>query len=89
MTPGSGLQDAYLQGTAKAFGGKFSLVYHDFSAETGGADYGSELDFIANWSFLEHYSVWFSFALFDVDSNSPIAAHSDISKAWLMLTASF
>ncbi len=89
VTPGSGLQDAYLQGTAKVFGGKFSLVYHDFSAQTGGADYGQELDLKANWSFLKHYSILVGFALFDVDSNSPIALHSDISKAWLMLTAAF
>jgi len=89
VTPGSGLQDAYLQGTAKVFGGKWSLVYHDFSAQTGGADYGQELDFKANWSFLKHYSILVGFALFDVDSNSPIALHSDISKAWLMLTAAF
>lgn len=89
VTPDAGLEDIYIQGTARGFGGKFSLVYHDFSAETGGSDYGSEFDFIATWSFLKHYSVWVSFALFDVDSNSPIAAHSDTSKAWLMLTAAF
>jgi hypothetical protein len=29
------------------------------------------------------------FALFDVDSNSPITVHSDISKFWLMLSADF
>jgi hypothetical protein len=89
VTPGTGLQDAYIKGTAKVFGGKWSLVYHDFSAQTGGADYGQELDFKANWSFLKHYSILVGFALFDVDSNSPIALHSDISKAWLMLTAAF
>lgn len=89
VTPDTGLEDIYIQGTAKGFGGKFSLVYHDFGPQTGGGDYGSEVDFIATWSFLEHYSVWASLALFDVDSNSPISAHSDTSKFWLMLSANF
>jgi hypothetical protein len=89
VTPDGGLEDVYIQGTAKALGGKFSLIYHDFSAQTGGNDYGSELDFVASWSFMNNYSVLAKFALFEVDSNSPISAHSDISKFWLMLSADF
>jgi hypothetical protein len=89
VTPGGGLKDLYVEGSARALGGKFSLIYHDFSAQTGGSNYGSELDFVASWSFLENYSVLAKFAVFEVDSNTSIAAHSDISKAWLMLTAAF
>jgi hypothetical protein len=89
VTPGTGLQDAYIKGTAKAFGGKFSLVYHDFGAETGGADYGQEVDFKAKWSFLKHYSFLVGFAMFKKDNSSPIAAHSDINKVWAMLSANF
>jgi hypothetical protein len=89
VTPAGGLEDLYIQGTAKAFGGKFSLIYHDFSAQTGGSDYGSELDFAASWSFLKNYSVLAKFALFDKDGSSPISEHSDITKFWLMLSADF
>jgi hypothetical protein len=89
VTPGGGLQDAYIKGTAKAKWGKFSLVYHDFSEQTGSADYGTELDFIANWSFLKHYKVLAGFGIFSADQNTPIAVHSDITKGWVMLTASF
>lgn len=89
VTPGAGLEDLYIQGSAKGLGGKFSLIYHDFSAQTGGRDYGSELDFVAKWSLWDNYSVLAKFAIFDDDSNSPIAAHSDITKVWLMLTAAF
>ncbi len=88
-TPDAGIKDLYLRGTARGLGGNFSLTYHAFGAQTGGSDYGSELDFIATWSFLKHYKVLAGFALFEVDSNSPIANHSDISKVWLMLTAAF
>jgi hypothetical protein len=89
LTPGGGLKDLYIQGTAKALGAKFSLVYHDFSAQTGGRDYGRELDFVASRSFMKNYSVLAKFALFEVDSNSPISVHTDISKFWIMLSATF
>ena len=84
VTPPGGLEDLYIQGTAKALGGKFSLIYHDFSPQTGSGDYGSEIDFVASWSFMKNYSVLTKFALFDGDSNAP-----DTSKFWLMLSADF
>jgi hypothetical protein len=65
-TPPGGLEDIYIQGSAKALGGEFSLIYHDFSAQTGSSDYGSELDFVASWSFMENYSVIGKFLLFEV-----------------------
>lgn len=90
VTPAGGLQDAYIKGTAKVFGGKFSLVYHDFGVQTGGGDYGQELDFKANWSFLKHYSILVGFAVFDADKSNPLPmVQSDITKVWLMLTANF
>lgn len=89
VTPAGGLEDVYIQGSAKVLGGKMSLIYHDFSAQTGGSDYGSELDFVASWPFRENYSVMAKFALFEVDGSSPISAHSDINKVWLMLSADF
>ncbi len=89
VTPASGLKDLYINGTVEGLGGKFSLVYHDFSAQTGGSDYGSEVDFIATWSFLKNYSLLAGFALFDADSNSPLVLQSDINKVWLMLSAAF
>jgi len=85
VTPAGGLQDAYVEGTFAGLGGKFFLAYHDFSQETGSADYGTEWDFIAKWPFLEHYSVLAGFGLFD----SKDGYLSDTDKVWLMLTADF
>ena len=85
VTPGGGLQDAYIQGTAKRWGGSFSLVYHDFSQETGVNDYGTEWDFIAKKPFLEHYSVLAGFGLF----KSKDGYMSDTNKVWLMFSADF
>ncbi|MCP4001949.1 MAG: alginate export family protein [Gammaproteobacteria bacterium] len=89
-TPVGGLEDMYLKATAKALGGSFMVVYHDFSQETGSADYGSEIDFIAKWKFLENYSVLAGFGLFDVDNNAPATGpQNDVDKIWLQLGASF
>jgi hypothetical protein len=85
VTPGGGLQDAYVQGTAKRWGGSYSLVYHAFAQETGGNDYGTEWDLIAKWPFLEHYSVLAGFGLFDSKDDYM----SDTDRVWLMLTADF
>ncbi len=85
VTPAGGLQDAYVQATAKRWGGNFSLVYHNFSQQTGANDYGTEWDFIAKKPFLEHYSVLAGFGMF----KSKDGYLSDTSKFWLMLTADF
>jgi len=84
-TPAGGLEDAYISATAKILGGDYTVVYHDFSQETGSASYGTEIDFIAKWSVLENYSVLAGFGLFD----SKDGFKSDTDKVWLMLTADF
>jgi hypothetical protein len=93
ITPGAGLKDLYIQGTAKVLGGKIALVYHDFSAQTGGSDYGTEWDLKGSWKFWKYYSVLAGFAVYNADSNSPLRTapdvQSDITKVWLMLNASF
>jgi len=83
-TPGGGIKDLFITASAKLLGGKWSLIYHDFSAETGGLDYGDELDFSAGWSFAEHYSVLAKFAVYNADQFA-----FDTNKFWLQLTADF
>jgi len=90
VTPAGGIEDLYIAGSANILGGKMSLVYHDFSQETGSADYGDEIDFVANWKLGEHYSVLGKFALYSGDGSAPDAVRqADVSKFWLMLTAAF
>ena len=74
-----GLQDLYLSASVQALGGEFLLRYHDFSAERGGADYGTEFDASASWSFADHYDV-LAWASYDADTFS-----FDLSKFWLQL----
>lgn len=48
-TPGTGLRDLYLKAATsyKDFG--FTAAYHAFDADTGGADYGDEIDLQVTW----------------------------------------
>ena len=85
-TPGSGIDDSYL--TVKYKAGKWNLtgVYHDFSSETGGSDYGKEFDVVAGRSFGERYGLLLKGAFFSADSES---SYDDVDKFWIMLTASY
>ncbi len=83
-TPAGGIEDFYIAASANILKGKWSLIYHDFSPQTGSGDYGDELDFAAKWSFGEHYSVLAKFALYNADT-----FFVDTDKFWVMLTASF
>src|SRR5690606_33539934 len=40
-TPGTGIEDLYFSLGTQIAGVNLTAFYHDFSAETGGADYGS------------------------------------------------
>lgn len=84
VTPAGGIEDTYLKVATKIAGVKLIAFYHDFEAETGGMDYGSEFDFIAAYKFSKNYSVLFKYAAYEADDFS-----TDTDKAWLMVTATF
>ncbi|MBS94521.1 MAG: hypothetical protein CL799_08800 [Chromatiales bacterium] len=85
-TPDAGIEDAYIGATAKFLGGKFSLTYHDFSAETGSADWGDEIDISMLWKIGKQYSVLLKAAEFDADSEGGM---TDATKVWVQLQASW
>ena len=84
LTPADGIKDSYLKVATKIGGVKLVAFYHDFEAESGGMEYGSEIDFIAAYSFSKNYKVLFKYAAYDADDYA-----SNTDKAWLMLTAAF
>jgi len=92
-TPAGGLEDVSITASARVSKGSLSLTLHDFSADTGGTDYGNEIDFVAKWPLGKHYSVLGKFALYnaDVSAGNPATGNlgQDTSKAWLQLMASF
>lgn len=84
-TPGTGLDDLYLKAAYHRKPWSFQLVYHDFSAQSGSGDYGSEIDLSAGRAFAGRYKLLLKLALFDADSEP----YTDTTKAWLMLGAGF
>ena len=84
-TPGAGINDLYA--TVKYKAGKWGLtgVYHDFSADTGSADFGTEFDISAGTKINENYSLLFKGAFFSSDS----ASYADTNKFWIMFTANY
>jgi len=84
-TPGTGLEDLYLKAAYKYQPWSFQLVYHDFSAESGSGDYGSEIDLSAGRGLGQRYKLLLKLAMFNADST----AFTDTTKAWLMLSAGF
>lgn len=83
-TPDAGVEDLYVAITGKALGADLLLRFHDFSAEEGSADWGTELDFSANWPIGKHYAVLLKGASYDADDLS-----TDTSKYWVQLSANF
>lgn len=67
-TPTEGLRDGYLILSGKLADVQLTGVYHDFQADSGGADYGQELDLSVTYPFLDHYSVGLKYANYNADS---------------------
>jgi hypothetical protein len=73
-TPANGLVDAnagvtYVAKSENSWlnGTKAMVVYHDFSAERGSADYGTEWDALLEQTFEKHYTLGIKFASYDAD----------------------
>jgi putative salt-induced outer membrane protein YdiY len=84
-TPAGGIDDWYA--TVKYKAGKWNLtgVYHDFSAASGGVDYGTELDIAAGTKLSKNYGILFKGAFFSSDS----LPYTDTNKFWIMFTANY
>lgn len=90
-TPATGLRDFYVnlgyvaKGTDSFLDGtKFVAFYHKFSADFGGADYGTEWDFLISKKIMKHYSVGLKYARYNADTYA-----TDTSKLWLTVGAKF
>ncbi len=84
-TPATGLEDLYFKASYGIDAWNLQFVYHDFSAESGGGDYGSEIDLSAARTLGGRYTLLLKLAAFNADSTS----YTDTTKAWLMLGAGF
>ncbi|SDE11486.1 MULTISPECIES: alginate export family protein [Kordiimonas] len=89
-TPANGLEDVFVSVAYKvpgdgAFGGTlFKAVYHDFSSDTGGISYGSEIDFLVSKKINKYLTASVKAAFYNADSFS-----ADTDKIWFTLQAKF
>jgi Alginate export len=89
-TPAQGLDDIYLSLSGKALGGKWGLVYHDFSANDSTSlidDLGDEVDVVYSRSFAKHYSAGIKYAMYS--AGDAAAAKVDTDKLWIWVGATF
>ncbi|GIX21415.1 MAG: hypothetical protein KatS3mg121_0198 [Gammaproteobacteria bacterium] len=81
VTPASGLDDAFL-GARWRFGAHgVQLVFHDYAADAGSADLGSEWNGAWTWAFAERWKLGAKFASYRQGDAAP----EDVDKAWLWL----
>ncbi len=86
VTPGDGIEDAYVGVSGKVGPVKLAAVYHDFQAESSSADFGSEIDFVATWPFNDTLTLQAKLASFDTDDDS---RYTDTDKFWLTAQVKF
>lgn len=88
-TPANGIQDTYFW-IGSTFG-KFDIgaVYHDFAADYGDGDYGSELGLVANTK-LGPVGMTLKYADYSAEDEPGAAPFTrDTSKLWLMAAVTF
>lgn len=84
-TPADGLEDTYFSVSTKVMGTKLLAVYHEYSADNGGDDYGSEINLLAAKKFGKNYTALVKYADFSADSTS----YTDTEKLWVMAQMKF
>jgi len=82
-TPANGLVDTYVSVAGKVSGVKLVGVYHDYASDTGGADYGTELNLLAAKK-IGNYTMLAKYASYSADTFA-----TDTDKLWLMGEAKF
>lgn len=94
-TPAAGLEDTYASVAYKVNGvneyldgTKIVVAYHDFSPESAGNDYGSEVNAAITQKFAKHYYAGVKYADYDSDGNGP-AATNDVEKLIFTLGIKF
>lgn len=89
-TPKEGLADLYASISGKVGGGKWAIIYHDFSADESSVlvdDLGSEINAVYSKSFTKNYVAGIKVASY---SAGDIASGKvDTDKVWVWLTAKF
>jgi len=82
---GQGLEDVYVLLGGSVAGINLTGVYHDFQADRGSADFGTEIDLLAAKKFGKHYTAGIKYANYDAEDTFAV----DTDKFWLWGDISF
>ncbi len=80
-TPADGLVDSYLSLGGKVAGTKLALIYHDFSADEGSTDYGTEWNAVVVKKFGKGFSALLKYASYA--AGDAATGKVDTDKLWL------
>ncbi len=83
-TPSAGIEDLYIGFNLKFASWNGQAIWHDFSAEANGLDYGTEIDLSVSRKFANRYEVLMKYADYSADD-----LFTDTAKFWLQLGAAF
>jgi hypothetical protein len=84
VTPGSGLVDSYIKAVGKVKGVKLLGFYHNYEADEGSADLGSEINLLAAYKIDKNYSVGVKTAMYSAGDSG-----NDVDKLWIWAGAKF
>ena len=79
IAPVTGVRDTWFSVTGKVGGATVTGVFHDFRADSGGADYGQELGLSITYPVRDNLSLLFKISSYSADDYA-----TDTTKAWLM-----
>lgn len=85
-TPANGLDDKYLWAGYKFDASKSGkIVYHLFGAQSGGINYGDEIDFVFGWKLTDTAKFTAKYATYNGKGESPGLLKIDRNKLWLQV----
>lgn len=80
VTPTDGIEDLYIGVSGNLGIVNLAATWHDFQAEQGSTDFGSEIDLVATWPVNAMWTLQLKYANFNTDD---AALYQDTQKAWL------
>ncbi|MDO8786269.1 MAG: alginate export family protein [Syntrophales bacterium] len=84
-TPAAGLEDIYGEVSGSVMGVNLSAIYHDFSSDVGGTDYGKEIDLQAVTKY-DKFTFGLKFASYDADHPEMLGGvNKDVTKFWFWI----
>ncbi|MBT6208751.1 MAG: alginate export family protein [Woeseia sp.] len=84
-TPDAGIEDLYLSVKYQHQKWRWQGVYHDFSAESGSADWGTELDLSFGRNISNNIALLLKGAFFTADD----PGRADVRKIWVQFVANY